>query len=113
MMFQSTDNKRMFDRFSARFPVKFRHSREDFGTEVFLRDASAEGVKFTTKQRMFLHDSVSLEVKLPDGADPMLLNGRVVWVKEKDPQLWDVGLRFHKVQLMRMHRIFHLIQESE
>jgi len=112
-MIQTADDKRIFDRFSARFPVKFRHSREDFGTEVFLRDASAEGVMFTTKERLFLHDSVSLEVKLPDGAEPMLLNGRVVWVKEKDPQLWDVGLRFHKVQLMRMRRIFHLTQVSE
>ena len=112
-MIETADNRRTFARFSARFPVKFRHSREDFGTEVFLRDASAEGVKFSTKQRLFLHDSVSLEVKLPDGAQPMLLNGRVVWVKEKEHQLWDVGLQFHKVQLMRMRRIFHLTEESE
>ena len=54
-----TEDVRMFERFSARFPVKFKHSRNDFGTEVFLRDASAEGVKVTTKEKMFIKDRKS------------------------------------------------------
>ena len=46
-------DKRLFDRFHARFPVKFRYSREDYGSDVFLRDASAQGARFTTTKRMF------------------------------------------------------------
>jgi hypothetical protein len=63
-------DKRLFQRFPARFPVKFKHSRDEFGTEVFLRDASAQGVRFTSKKRMFLHDSVSLLMTLPDEKSP-------------------------------------------
>jgi hypothetical protein len=103
---------RIFERFSARFPVKFKHSRHDFGTEVFLRDASAEGMKVATKEKMFLNDSVSLLVKLPDGHDPLTLNGQVVWVKSKSPELWEVGLRFHQVNLMEMQRMFKLVQDT-
>src|SRR3989338_1894339 len=106
------EDKRVFERFTARFPVKFKHSRNDFGTEVFLRDASAEGVKVSTKEKMFLNDSVSLLVKLPDGHDPLTLNGQVVWTKSKSDDLWEVGLKFHKVNLMEMQRIFKLVNDT-
>ena len=106
------DDKRIFERFSARFPVKFKHSHNDYGTEVFLRDASGEGIKFTTKEKMFVGDSVSLLVKLPDGKDSLILNGQVVWTKNKTPNLWEVGLRFHKVNLMELQRMFKLVQDT-
>ena len=106
------DDVRVFERFSARFPVKFKHSHNDFGTEVFLRDASAEGAKVATKEKMFLNDSVSLLVKLPDGHEPLTLNGQVVWTKSKSPDLWEVGLKFHKVNLMEMQRMFKLVNDT-
>lgn len=97
---------RLFERFSARFPVKFQHTRSEYGMDVFLRDASARGVKISTKERVFLNDSVSLEVKLPDGSEPVTLNGRVVWLHTKSPAMWDAGIELHKINLMEMQRIF-------
>lgn len=109
----ATRDNRIFQRFSARFPVKFKYSREDFGTDVFLRDASAQGVRLTTKKRMYLHDSVSVLVNIPDDKSPLTLNGRVVWTKTKGLDLWDIGLEFHKINFMNLHRIFHLIMPAD
>lgn len=106
-------DKRVFQRFSARFPVKFKHAREDYGTDVFLRDASAQGVQLTTKKRMYLHDSISVLVNLPDDKLPLTLNGRVVWMKTKGPDSWDVGVEFHKINFMNLHRIFRIILPGE
>ncbi len=103
---------RLFERFSARFPVKFRHTRSEYGVDVFLRDASARGVRIATRQRVFLNDSVSLEVKVPDGSEPVVLNGRVVWMQSKSPTLWDAGVELHQINLMSMQRIFkHVFPE--
>jgi hypothetical protein len=104
--------QRLFERFSARYPVKFRHSRQEYGTNVFLEDASAQGIKITSRERLFLNDSVSLDVKLPDSENPMMLNGRVVWTQYKGPNLWNVGIEFHKVNLMKLQRIFRLAEET-
>lgn len=104
---------RIFQRFPARFPVKFKHSRSEFGSEVFLRDASAQGLRLTSRKRMFLHDSISLLVNLPDAKSPVTLNGRVVWTKTKGQDLWDVGLEFHNINFMNLHRMFHLIMPEE
>lgn len=106
-------DQRVFQRFPARFPVRFKHSRDDYGTDVFLRDASAQGLKVTTKKRMFLHDSISLLVNLPDDKAPLTLNGRIVWTKTKGLDLWDVGIEFHKINFMNLHRIFKLLMPEE
>ncbi|MDP8212881.1 MAG: PilZ domain-containing protein [Candidatus Zapsychrus exili] len=100
---------RLFERFQARFPARFKDTRSDFGDNVRLRDASAQGAKLTTKDRLYLHDSVSVEVKLPDGQDPLVMRGKVVWSKNNDPDNWDIGIRFHKVSLMNMSRLFKFV----
>ena len=102
--------RRTFESYSARFPVKFKDAREDYGTEVFLRDASAQGARILTKERFFLEDQLSLEVELPDGGDPMVLSGRVVWAKPFNMSLWDLGVEFTKVNFLKMQRLFKLTE---
>ncbi len=108
---QTNPERRLFERFSARFPVKFKDAREDYGTDVFLRDASAQGVRLLTKERFFLDDQIALEVELPDGQEPMILSGRVVWAKLANLSMWELGLQFHDVDLFKMQRLFKLTEE--
>lgn len=107
---QAIEERRIFKRFSARFPVKFKDAREEYGTEVFLRDASAEGIRIMTKERFFLDDQLDLEVELPDGGEPMVLSGHVVWVKFMNLSLWDIGVRFPQVKFLKMQRLFKLAE---
>jgi len=109
---QIKEDRRIFERFSARFPAKFKDSREDYGNDVFLRDASASGAHILSKERFFLDDQLSLEVELPDGGEPMILNGRVVRAKSLDLSFWDIGLEFPQVNFLKMQRLFKLTQES-
>jgi Tfp pilus assembly protein PilZ len=108
---KSIEERRVFERFSARFPVKFKDTREDYGKDVFLRDASAEGIRILSKERFFLEDKLTLEVELPDGGEPMVLSGRVVWIKLLDLSLWDIGVQFPEIRFIKMHRLFKLIEE--
>ena len=109
----ANDDRRAFERFNARFPVKLKDTRDDFGTNVFLRDASAEGARVASRERMFLNDYISITVKLPDGFEPLTLNGRVTCIKTVEPNtLWDIGVKFHKVELMKLQRLYRLIEQE-
>lgn len=104
----SIDNaqeRRVFQRFSTRFPTKFKDSHNDFGSDVFLRDASASGACIVSRERFFLHDKISIEVKLPDRTEPLTIDGEVVWQKLLDSSMWEIGLQFAQVRLMKMHRL--------
>lgn len=102
----TTEDRRNFDRVLARFPAKFKDSRNDYGTDVFLRDISAEGARLSTHQKMFIHDSIAVQVKLPDGYDNLILNGEVIWSKNQNDRLFEVGLKFHTLGLMNLQRLF-------
>ena len=103
---EKNKDNRLFDRFPARFPAKIKDSRETFGANITLRDACAQGAKILSRERFFINDSVSLEVLLPDNKSPMSLHGQVVWTKQVDPSLWDIGLKFHRIDLLRLSRLF-------
>ena len=109
-MVVKVDDQRVFERFMARFPTKFKDSRNDFGSNVFLRDISADGVRIASRERLFPKDSIDLLVDLPDGHNPMSLKGRVMWIKGVDSNSWEAGLKFNKVNLMSTHRIFKFCQ---
>jgi len=111
-MVDVADDKRTYERFTARFPAKYKHSRYNFGTNVFINNASAGGFGITTKEKLYINDSVSLVVALPDSKGPFILNGEVVWVNAKSPKLWDVGLKFHKVNFMNVRRIYKLAEDN-
>ncbi len=99
-------DRRLFERFSSRFPAKLKDSREEFGTRIQLRDACAMGARITSREKFFINDSVVLEVLLPDGLYPMSIKGAVVWAKEIETNLWSIGLKFPKIQLVPMSRLF-------
>lgn len=73
--------------------------------DVYLRDASASGVRINTRERLYCDDPISLEVQIPDGGSPMILAGRVVWSKPVSANMWDVGLTFPKINLIKMSRL--------
>jgi Tfp pilus assembly protein PilZ len=109
----SGNERRMFERFSARVPTKFKHAAGDYGTDVSLQDFSASGARLNTRERFFIDDMLSLELELPDGRDPLEVNGRVAWVKPQQRSLYEVGLEFHKVHLMKLHRLVKFAVDVE
>lgn len=103
------EDRRAFERFSARFPVRFKANGHDYGANVSLRNASALGAMITTTQRLYLNDSVALEVALPDCKVPMTLKGQVVWAVRDESGMWDIGLKFHTIDLVHMSRLYKFV----
>lgn len=103
------EDRRVFERFSARFPAKYKDTRDDYGQTISITDASAQGLKLTTKERLYLNDVVSLEVKLPDAHLPVHLRGQVAWVRHLGEGLWETGIRFHKIRLVQMARFYKFV----
>jgi len=104
---------RIFERFPSQFPAKLKDSREEFGENIYLRNASAQGAKISTKDRFYLNDSISIDIQLPDNNYPMNLNGQVVWVKDKGNDVWDIGLKFHNVSLIHISRLYKFVDETD
>jgi len=100
------EDRRVFERFSARYPAKFKYARADFGANLLLRDVSAGGARIVSKEKISMNDKIDLEVELPDGRSPLNLSGKVTWTKPGAPGEWDAGIQFDKMRLMQLQRIY-------
>ncbi len=107
---ENGSERRLFERFPTRLPAKFKDTRNDFGTTVSLRDASAQGLRLISRERLFLHDSISIEVKLPDSNNIMSLRGEVVWAKRFEDLFWNIGLKFYKIDFVALSRLYQITQ---
>jgi hypothetical protein len=105
-------DRRLCGRFVSRFPAKFKDARDDFGEKIYLRNFSAGGIKITTRERLYINDGVILEVMLSDERGPMIFRGEIVWVRNRDPEIWDAGLKFYKVVLMDMWRLSEFVETN-
>ncbi len=109
-MLIGVDDRRVFERFAARFPVKFKDERDEFGSSVFLRDVSAEGAKILTRKMVYLNDPVDLLVEIPDGHEPLILKGKVAWTHGINPTMRSAGIKFDHIDLMDTQRIVRFCQ---
>lgn len=100
--------KRLFERFFARFPAKIKDSRDSYGKSLYLRDFSAQGAQLISRENFFVNDSVSIDVEMP-GSFPLTLKGVVVWSKKEDRTHWDLGLKFHTVNLLNLSRLYERV----
>ena len=100
------EDQRIFDRFCAEFPVRFQNSRREFGSEILLKDISAQGARLQTREYLRINDHVSVQVKLPDGHTQLSLNGEVVWTQRKTLDSWEIGVKFDRINLMSLQRLF-------
>lgn len=105
---EEIQDKRLFERFVARFPAKIKDSRQDFGSKISLRDVSAEGARFSSKDKVFLDDKLAIEVALPTRSLPFTIKGDAVWVRKKEDNTWDVGVKFPKIHLMLLSQVYEI-----
>ncbi|OGX08714.1 MAG: hypothetical protein A2Z88_01835 [Omnitrophica WOR_2 bacterium GWA2_47_8] len=105
-------DNRLFERIPVNLPAKFSgepDAADPKDPNILLQDASAQGAQLVSKERFFLNDYVSLEVKLPDNKPSITLYGKVAWVNAIQPNaLWQVGLNFEgsKTQLSKLGQLW-------
>ncbi len=99
-------DRRTFDRFPVRFQTKYANSPNDFGTEVFLQNASAEGLRIRTREWLREGDPIHLAIKIPDSDRPLQIQGQVVWIRSLQRDFWEAGVRLSRVRLITMQRLF-------
>lgn len=102
--------RRLFERVSLRFPAKFSHLFDEFGKKVFVMNLSAQGANILSNEPLYKDQNVSIQVQVP-GVDPMEISGTVMWVRPKS-DLWDAGIRFHKIDLVRISRLYQYADTS-
>lgn len=101
---EKMEDKRIFERFSARLPLRFLNL--DSGKEGIgeTRDISAKGIGLVTAEQLPSRTSVEIWVDVSNATSPLYSRGEVVWSLAKGPEHW-AGIDLNEADLMGVARV--------
>lgn len=107
MLDGSFEDKRVFERFPVKFPV--RYFQEDFSNNqegtARAQDISAKGVGLVTKEKLPVNTPLEMWLEIPDKGDPLYARGQVIWSKPAGINEFWSGISLERADLMGLSRI--------
>lgn len=99
------EDRRVFARIPARFPLRFLDPRSGRDGDADTVDFSANGVGFVTGESLPAKTPLEMWLNIPDKHDPLYTRGEVVWSEPlADANQYRVGVQLEKAQLMGLAR---------
>jgi len=103
------EDRRVFARIAARFPLRFLDPRSGRDGEAETVDFSANGVGFVTGKSILAKTPLELWLNIPDKHDPFYTRAEVVWSESlSGAEKYRVGVRLERAELMGLARILWL-----
>lgn len=103
--FDSSKDRRIFERFSAKFPLRFIDLKRNKEGQAQVQDVSAKGLGIIAQDELTTDTTLEMWLDVPDRGEPLYTRGEVVWSKLTQPGQWRLGVDLEKADLMAMSRI--------
>lgn len=107
------ENKRKFLRIKDSVDLQYRIISGGLKTDSYCVDISEEGVRLPVFHKLEPGTQLELTVHLPQGPDPVVLTGQVMWIK---PQVqgqyrFIAGIQFVKTESPKRNKIIaHILR---
>lgn len=98
------EDKRVFARFDADFPLRFLNLKENSEGRAQIKDISAKGIGFLAHEEVKFRTPLEMWLEIPDKCEPLYTRGEVIWSKMVAPNEYRVGVNLERADLMGMSR---------
>lgn len=99
------DDRRIFERISMSFPVRFLDPSSGQEGEANTVDISANGLGFITKESLSARAPLEMWLDIPDNRAPLYTRGEVIWAQPlPNSTEQKVGVQLEKAELMGLGR---------
>jgi len=106
------EDKRVFERFPVKFPVRYFQTSYSDTQEGLARaqDISAKGVGLVTKEKLPVNTPLEMWLEIQDKGDPLYARGQVVWSKPAGINEFWSGISLDRADLMGLSRVLRVGQ---
>jgi len=103
------EDNRIFERFSARFPLRFIDLRDNREGIAEVRDVSAKGVGMVTEEQLLPNTALEMWLQIPDKGEPLYARGQVVWSKPQGINAYRTGINLERADMMGLSRVLRVM----
>lgn len=105
------DERRVFERFQVDLPVKFIYLESaKEGSGRIINISAGGGGMIVTEEKLYPGTELKMWLSIPDNRDPLEAKGEVVWTMVHAPDIYKVGIKFDKVDLMGISRVLRTMK---
>lgn len=102
---EDMDDRRIFQRFSIRFPVKLLDLSSGKEALAETSDISAKGIGVWSGEDFAANTPMEAWLKIPDKGEPLYTRGTVVWSRPDPQGEYRLGIDLERADLMGLSRI--------
>lgn len=102
-------DRRIFERFSVKLPVRFLGANSDKEKEAQTSDISAKGIGLVANEELLPNTVLEIWLHIPDKGQPLYARGKVVWSETISADDHRAGINLEKANLMGMSRILRVM----
>jgi hypothetical protein len=102
---EKMDDRRIFQRFNIRFPVKILDLSNGMELIAETSDVSAKGMGLMLKEEVSPNTPLEAWLKIPDKGEPLYTRGTAVWSRKDDSGDFRLGVDLERADLMGLSRI--------
>lgn len=106
---EKMEDKRIFERFEKKLPLRFLDLNLFREGSALTRDISAKGVGFNSDIELKTNTPLELWVDVDNKGEPLYARGQVAWSQMCEGGLCRVGVNLEKANLMGLSRILRTI----
>jgi hypothetical protein len=105
---ETMEDQRIFERFEARFPLRFLNLSDNKEGQGRTQDISAKGVGIVTHEELKPNTPLELWLQIPDRGEPLYMRGEVVWSISQGIDEYRTGINLEKAELMGLSRVLRV-----
>lgn len=102
---QTMEDRRIFERFSVRLPLRFLNINSGKECIAETRDISVKGVGLVASEEFAVRTPLELWVDVPNGGGPFYSRGQVAWSRPAPDGQYFTGVNLDHADLMGVARI--------
>jgi hypothetical protein len=107
------EDRRVFARINARFPVRFLDPTRGKEGSADTVDISANGLGLITNDNLAARTPLEMWLDIPDQHEPLYTRGEVAWSQTlPDTGQQRLGIRLEKAELMGLARVLWMKQKA-
>ncbi len=106
---EAMQDKRIFERFPARFPLRFLDLRENRESQAEVLDVSAKGVGMITREQLQPNTTLEMWLHIPDKGEPLYTRGQVAWSRAQGPNEYRAGINLERADMMGLSRVLRVM----
>ncbi len=106
------EDRRVFERFDAKFPLRFLVTASGKELQAESADISAKGIGLLSRENLQPTADLELWLDLPDRGEPLYARGKVAWSQSAGNSLFRSGINLERADFMGLGRALRILKTA-